>query len=91
MISKLKRRFITLAMASLVVMLTVIVAGMNIINYNTVVSNADETLEMLSYNQGRLPLLFGYDIYDMYEEIEGGLGIWVPEEHRDGYDEDDEQ
>ena len=90
MISKLKRRFITLAMASLVVMLTVIVAGMNIINYNTVVSNADGTLEMLSYNQGRLPLLFGYDIYDMYDEIEGALDISVPDDHEDDYDEDDD-
>ena len=40
MISKLKRRFIILAMTSLTVLIAVIVAGMNIINYNTVVSNA---------------------------------------------------
>jgi len=32
MIRKLKRRFIALAMVSLAVLLTVIVAGMNIIN-----------------------------------------------------------
>lgn len=56
MISKLKRRFIILAMTSLTVLIAVIVAGMNIINYNTVVSNADNTLEMLSDNHGRLPL-----------------------------------
>ena len=50
MISKLKRRFIILAMTSLTVLIAVIVAGMNIINYNTVVSNADNTLEMLLTN-----------------------------------------
>ena len=48
MITKLKRRFIALAMASLTVLLTVIVAGMNIINYNTVVSDADAKLSVIS-------------------------------------------
>lgn len=57
MIRKLKRRFIALAMVSLAVLLTVIVAGMNIINYNTVITEADETLETLSVNRGRLPFL----------------------------------
>ena len=52
MIRKLKRRFIALAMASLVVLMTVIVAGMNIINYNTVVSEADDKLTALSVNGG---------------------------------------
>ena len=65
MISKLKRRFIILAMTSLTVLIAVIVAGMNIINYNTVVSNADNTLEMLSDNHGRLPLFFG----DAFDEL----------------------
>ena len=52
MIKKLKRRFIALAMASLVVLMTVIVAGMNIINYNTVINEADEKLAALSVNGG---------------------------------------
>ena len=81
MISKLKRRFIILAMTSLTVLIAVIVAGMNIINYNTVVSNADNTLEMLSDNHGRLPLFFG-DAFDElfdepdadYDDIEAGTG-----------------
>ena len=57
MIRKLKRRFIALAMASLVVLMTVIVAGMNIINYNTVVSEADDKLAALSVNGGMLPFM----------------------------------
>lgn len=55
MITRLKRRFIALAMSSLVVLLVVIVAGMNIINYNTVIREADEKLAALSVNGGRLP------------------------------------
>ena len=44
-------------MASLVVLMTVIVAGMNIINYNTVVSEADDKLTALSVNGGMLPFM----------------------------------
>ena len=57
MIKKLKRRFIALAMASLVVLMTVIVAGMNIINYNTVINEADDKLAALSVNGGMLPFM----------------------------------
>ena len=54
MIKKLKRRFIVLAMASLTVLLAVIVAGMNIINYEKVVSDADTKIEVLEKNIGSL-------------------------------------
>jgi hypothetical protein len=64
MITKLKRRFIALAMSSLIALLGVIVAGMNLINYNTVISEADEKLAALSVNGGTLPFFeddsFGY-------------------------------
>ena len=53
MISKLKRRFIILAMAALAILLAVIVAGMNIINYEKVVSDADERIEVIEENYGR--------------------------------------
>ena len=55
MIKRLKRRFIALAMVSLIVLLTGIVSGMNLINYNTVISEADQKLAALSGNGGRLP------------------------------------
>ena len=54
MIKTLKRKFILLAMVSLTVLLAVIVTGMNIINYNKVVSDADSRLEVLEQNSERL-------------------------------------
>lgn len=60
MIRKLKTKFVLLAMAALFVLLTVIVTGMNIINYNSVVADADDTLELLSQNKGAFPE-FGND------------------------------
>lgn len=56
MIKKLKRRFIILAMVSLAVLLSVIVAGMNMINYSKVVSDADTKLEVLEENAGMIML-----------------------------------
>ena len=53
MISKLKRRFIILAMAALAILLAVIVAGMNIINYEKVVSDADKRIEVIEENYDR--------------------------------------
>lgn len=55
MIQKLKRRFIFLATASLLLLLTVLVLGMNLINYTTVRRNADEILTILSHNKGNFP------------------------------------
>lgn len=54
MIKKLKIRFIILAMISLTVLLSLIVAGMNIANYRNVVCDADERIEVLEENSGRL-------------------------------------
>ncbi|MBR3331035.1 MAG: HAMP domain-containing histidine kinase, partial [Mogibacterium sp.] len=54
MIKKLKTRFIVLAMVSLAVLLSVIVAGMNIINYRKVVSDADIRLDALEETSERL-------------------------------------
>ena len=54
MIKILKTRFIVLAMVSLAVLLAIIVAGMNIINYEKVVSDADARIEVLEENADRL-------------------------------------
>ena len=54
MIKKLKIRFIVLAMVSLTVLLSVIVAGMNIINYRKVVADADTKLMVLEQNSIRI-------------------------------------
>lgn len=55
MIKKLKIKFIALAMASVCALLTVVVAGMNLINYRAVVAEADDTLLLLSENRGKFP------------------------------------
>ena len=56
MIKKLKIKFIVLAMVSLTVLLSLIVAGMNIINYDKVVSDADTRIEILEQNAVRIML-----------------------------------
>lgn len=48
MIRSLKRKFILLAMISISLLLAVIVSGMNLINYRSVVYEADEMLVLLS-------------------------------------------
>ena len=55
MIGKLKIKFILLSMTSLFVLLLVIVAGMNAINYTSVCREADEILSLLSQNRGMFP------------------------------------
>jgi two-component system sensor histidine kinase CiaH len=55
MIRKLKAKFILLAMTTIVILLTVILTGMNVINYNSVIDQADETLSFLSQNKGTFP------------------------------------
>lgn len=55
MIKKLKIKVITLAMTAVTVLLALVVAGMNIINYNVVVAEADSTLQILSINRGSFP------------------------------------
>lgn len=55
MIKKLKFKFIFLTMISLFILLSVLISGMNLMSYSSVVSNADEILEILSHNRGTFP------------------------------------
>ena len=55
MIKKLRKKVVLLTMTSLLALLTVVVAGMNLINYHFVVENADEVLLYLSQNDGKFP------------------------------------
>lgn len=52
MIKKLKRKVVALTMTSLFILLALMVAGMNLINYHSVVQEADRTLSLLSQNRG---------------------------------------
>ncbi|MCH5198535.1 MAG: HAMP domain-containing histidine kinase [Oscillospiraceae bacterium] len=60
MIKKLRIKFIVLTSVSLFALLTIIVAGMNILNYNSVVSEADRVLSLLSQNNGSFPDFGGH-------------------------------
>ncbi|MGM9645043.1 MAG: sensor histidine kinase [Eubacteriales bacterium] len=55
MIRKLKTKFILLAMVTIALLLAVIISGMNLINYNSVIEEADKTLSFLSQNKGTFP------------------------------------
>ena len=55
MIKKLQFRFVLITMLSLLVVLAVIIAGMNIVSYQSMVEDADMLLELLSENKGRFP------------------------------------
>ena len=57
MIKRLKVKFVILAMSSLVLLMAVIVTGMNVINYTSLVEEADEILWFLSQNKGAFPVL----------------------------------
>lgn len=59
MIRKLKIKFICLAMSALVLMLTVVIVGMNVISYNSVINEADMILSVLSQNKGGFPDMEG--------------------------------
>lgn len=66
MIKKLKIKFSILSAISILALLLVIVAGMNIINYNSVVKEADDVLSLLSKNKGAFP------------DFKGGKGEKLP-------------
>lgn len=61
MIRKLRTKFIVLAMVAVFVLLAIVVAGMNLINYRAVVDEAEETLTFLAYNRGTFPGMQGPD------------------------------
>ena len=72
MIKKLKIRFIVLAMVSLTVLLSLIVAGMNIANYRNVVNSADQRIEVLEENSARLFGGPGMGMQDPFGGFENG-------------------
>lgn len=55
MIRKLKFKFIIMSSTALLIMMTIIVTVMNLLNYASVVNEADDILELLSHNRGSFP------------------------------------
>ena len=56
MIKKLQRKFILLSMSAFLLVLSVIITGINIVNYNAVVQEADMLLSVMSENKGTFPM-----------------------------------
>ena len=55
MIRKLKIKFTVLAMTAICILLVIVVAAMNVANYNDVVNEADGILSILTQNKGAFP------------------------------------
>lgn len=55
MIRHLRQKFTVAAMLSMFIVLSVLMAAINIFNYSVTVKDADETLSLLSENKGRFP------------------------------------
>lgn len=62
MFHRIRIKFIALSMTALFVLLFVIIAGMNIINYRTIIEEADSTLSMMSENKGTFPSFMGEEL-----------------------------
>ncbi|MBR1764287.1 MAG: HAMP domain-containing histidine kinase [Ruminococcus sp.] len=58
MFKKLRRRFVLIAMISMVCVLSLVVAAINIINYYQIKQKEDQLLEMILDNGGTFPELF---------------------------------
>lgn len=52
MIKGLRIKFIVLSMVAVIILLGIIVAGMNLFNYRAVLTEAEETLQILAQNKG---------------------------------------
>lgn len=55
MIRKLQRKFIFLTMSSLLLLITILVAAMNLVNYHNIIKEADSTILFLSEHKGTAP------------------------------------
>ena len=84
MIHKLKRKFILLATVSMLLLMAVLVAIMNLINYSQVVSDSDSVLDVLA--QPNAPFLGGFQPPEDREEMQAfippGMSPEVPYESR---------
>jgi len=78
MIKKLQKKFILLSMSAFLLVLAVIITGINIVNWNAVVHEADELLSVLSENKGAFPMGPG----DPDHRLPPGMSPEIPYEAR---------
>ena len=55
MIGKLRRKFIIAAIISVFLVLGVLIGSINVLNYRSLIADADRTLEVLTANNGSFP------------------------------------
>ena len=82
MIKKLRLRFIILAMLSMLLVLTVIIGGMNIVNYKSVIRDSDIQLDRLAESGGIFELR-GMPGGQMPPELPAEMGQMPPSEGED--------
>jgi len=56
MIKKLQRKFILLSMSAFLLVLSIIITGINVVNYNAVVQEADRLLSVITDGRGDFPM-----------------------------------
>ena len=56
MIGKLRKKFMLAAIAALVLVLALLIGAINVLNYRSLVAEADDTLQILADNRGSFPL-----------------------------------
>ena len=78
MIKKLQKKFILLSMTAFLLVLVVIITGINMVNWNAVVHEADELLSVLSENKGAFPMGPG----GMGHRLPPGMSPEIPYESR---------
>ncbi len=71
MIRKLQRKFVLAAMLSLFIVLGLLIGLINVLNYRTLVTEADDTLSMLAEMSGNAPDAFMFGKRDIPELPEG--------------------
>lgn len=78
MIKKLQKKFIRLSMSAFLLVLAVIITGINIVNWNAVIHEADELLSVLSENKGAFPMGPG----NLGHRLPPGMSPEIPYESR---------
>ena len=70
MIGKLRKKFIAVSVLSTFIVLSVIMSGIHIMNYNRIERNSDRMLSLIAENDGRMP--FGKPKFEMGEKDDFG-------------------
>ncbi len=82
MIKRLRIKLVLLCALSLFILLVIMVSSINIINYRSLVKEADRTLSFLSEHQGRFPVFDGGDGKEKPDRLPPDMSPEAPYETR---------